>query len=83
MQSQGYVACNALFDKPVRKLETFVGASSASAGVRRAQLDVCLIRSQWKSSVKDVRSVPPPIPSDHRPLVIKIRVKLKTRKIAP
>ena len=37
MQSQGYVACNALFDKPVRKLETFVGASSAPAGVRRAQ----------------------------------------------
>ena len=77
MQSQGYVACNACFDKPVRKLETFVGASSAPEGVRRAQLDVCLVRGQWKSSVKDVRSVPPPIPSDHRPLIIKVRLKVK------
>lgn len=80
MQSQGYVASNAMFDKPVRKLETFVGASSAPEGVRRAQLDVCLIRGQWKSSVKDVRSVPPPIPSDHRPLVVTIRLKVKARK---
>ena len=80
MQSQGYVACNALFDKPVRKLETFVGASSAPAGVRRAQLDVCLVRGQWKSSVRDVKAVPPPIPSDHRPLIIKVRLKVKARK---
>jgi len=75
MDELGLIAANAYFTKPIHRLVTFQGTKG-----RTAQLDSILIPRQWKSSIKDANSLPQPTPSDHKPLEVKLRVKLKAKK---
>jgi len=68
---QDLTACNALFPKPQRKLVTHLSNNGG-----RSQLDVICVDSRWKSSVLDTTTVEPPVPSDHRPVVAKLRLRL-------
>jgi len=70
---QGFVACNAMFPKPQRKLVTHV----SNNGGRTSQLDVICIEKRWASAVIDTTTIEPLVPSDHRPLVAKFRLRLR------
>ena len=62
---------NTLFAKPERRLKTFRDHR------RSTQLDSVLLQQRWRSSLHDVYSTAAPVPSDHRPLLIKTRVHIK------
>ena len=69
------VACNALFTKPQSKLVTFEGTRG-----RRAQLDVICIDKRWQSAVIDATTIDQPVPSDHRPVVAHLKLRITASK---
>ena len=70
------VVANVNFTKATMRLVTFMNHN------RKAQLDCVLVSARWASSVENVHSVAPFIPSDHRPLSVRIRLHLKAKQQA-
>ena len=68
------VVANGLFEKSQSKLMTF------SCNNRKAQLDCILIEKRWRSSAIDCYAMNPPIPSDHRALMMKFKLRVKALK---
>ena len=66
---------NGSFKKKQLKLTTF------RTQRRCAQLDVILYDNRFKSRISDVQCINPPIPSDHRALIMKYKVKWKRPKL--
>jgi hypothetical protein len=73
--SHNLVISNETFVKKLCQKVTFKGPMN-----REAILDCFCIDKRWRSSVLDVKAVPNPIPSDHRPLVVKLKWKMKRAK---
>ena len=74
LHQKSLVCCNAMFTKPKERLITFNGSN------RSAQLDVITIEERWKTACSNCHSIQPPIPSDHRPLVATLRMRLKRKR---
>jgi exonuclease III len=78
LDNSSLLAANSFFTKPARKLTTFTGTKQ-----RKAQLDAVLVPRRWRTSIRDVKAVDAPSPSDHRPLLCCVRVKLKASRPKP
>jgi endonuclease/exonuclease/phosphatase family metal-dependent hydrolase len=68
------VPTNTIFEKPENRKTTFTGQH------RQAQLDCILVAKRYASSVQDVYATVPPTPSDHRPLTMRMRLRLQGKK---
>ena len=80
------VATNTIFQKQAEKLITYKNDKSHPGGPPYTHnkfdtLDFVLAPQRWRTSVQDVESqMTSGVNSDHYPLVVEIRVKLKLKK---
>ena len=73
-ERNGLIATNTWFKKPKRRMYTWKAPGDWS----RHQLDYILVKYRFRSSMKDVQTLPgADIDSDHNLLVAKFRTRLK------
>lgn len=78
-QEEEYVISNTWFKLPHRRIYTWKSPQENELTIVRNQIDFVLINRRFKSSIQSAKTYPGmDIGSDHTPVVIKLRHKLKT-----
>lgn len=74
------VISNTLFKLPKRRLYTWKAPGDDEVRIIRNQIDYILVNKKFRNSVKTVKTYPgADIDSDHNPVVMSIRIRLKRR----
>jgi exonuclease III len=76
LSSQDFIPINSRFRKPLKRLYTHARTTG-----QKVAIDHILFKSKWKSSAINCNSFIAPISSDHRPLVVSCKWRLKVHKI--
>ncbi|XP_060759934.1 craniofacial development protein 2-like [Neoarius graeffei] len=82
MEDHALIACNTQFQKAPKKLWTWISPPNTNGVRHRQQIDFILTRRKWRNSILDCQAYNSlaSISSDHRALLVKVRLSLKAQK---